>query len=111
MKKTITIDGKEMQLDCNALLPRQYRKEFGRDLIVDMQRLKKDYDGSPDAVNTECFENLTWLMLRAAGEDVGESVDEWLATIEDSFAIYGVINDVVELWLSSQRTTSKPKKK
>lgn len=135
MSKTIELDGKKVKIEANALLPRMYRKEFGRDLIVDMKKMiegvqlpaenlekaSKDPKGlaavlmaDPDALDKldlTVVENVTWMMLRAAGEDVGESVEEWLTTIEDSMALYMAMPDVIEVWLASQKTTSKPKKK
>lgn len=135
MKKTITLDGKSVQIEANALLPRLYRKEFGRDLMTDMRKLldsvrisaealkkaRKDPDGvaaelmadpaSMDDIDLSVMENITYLMLRSAGEDVGESVEEWLASLEDSMAIYTAMPDVIEVWTASQKTTSKSKKK
>lgn len=135
MKKTITLDGKSVQIEANALLPRLYRKEFGRDLMTDMRKLldsvrisaealkkaRKDPDGvaaelmadpaSMDNIDLSVMENITYLMLRSAGEDVGESVEEWLESLEDSMAIYTAMPDVIEVWTASQKTTSKSKKK
>ena len=135
MKKTITLDGKSVQIEANALLPRLYRKEFGRDLMTDMRKLldsvqisaealkkaRKDLDGvaaelmadpaSMDNIDLSVMENITYLMLRSAGEDVGENVEEWLASLEDSMAIYTAMPDVIEVWTASQKTTSKSKKK
>lgn len=135
MKKTITLDGKSVQIEANALLPRLYRKEFGRDLMTDMRKLldsvrisaealkkaRKDPDGvaaelmadpaSMDNIDLSVMENITYLMLRSAGEDVGENVEEWLASLEDSMAIYTAMPDVIEVWTASQKTTSKSKKK
>lgn len=135
MSKTIELDGKKVKIEANALLPRLYRKEFGRDLIVDMKKMiegvrlsgksmkkaTKDPEGlaaelmaDPDALDKldlTVVENVTWMMLRAAGEDVGESVEEWLTTIEDTMALYMAMPDVIEVWLTSQKTTAKPKKK
>ncbi len=135
MKKTITLDGKSVQIEANALLPRLYRKEFGRDLMTDMRKLldsvrisaealkkaRKDPDGvaaelmadpaSMDDIDLSVMENITYLMLRSAGEDVGESVEEWLESLEDSMAIYMAMPDVIEVWTASQKTTSKSKKK
>lgn len=135
MKKTITLDGKSVQIEANALLPRLYRKEFGRDLMTDMRKLldsvrisaealkkaRKDPDGvaaelmadpaSMDNIDLSVMENITYLMLRSAGEDVGESVEEWLKSLEDSMAIYTAMPDVIEVWTASQKTTSKSKKK
>lgn len=135
MRKKITIEGKTRTLDANALLPRQYRKEFGRDVIVDMKKLlggiqltadalkraRKDPDGlaaellaDPDALDqldVSVVENLAWLMLKAGGEDVGESVEDWLASLQDFMTIYNIMPEIVDLWLSSQKTTAKVKKK
>ena len=135
MKKTITLDGKSVQIEANALLPRLYRKEFGRDLMTDMRKLldsvrisaealkkaRKAPDGvaaelmadpaSMDDIDLSVMENITYLMLRSAGEDVGENVEEWLESLEDSMAIYTAMPDVIEVWTASQKTTSKSKKK
>ena len=135
MRKTITMDGKEVQIEANALLPRLYRKEFGRDLMTDMRKLldsvrisgealkkaRKDPDGlaaeliadpaALDSIDLSVMENITYLMLRSAGEEVGSNVEEWLASLEDSMAIYTAMPDVIEVWTASQKTTSKTKKK
>lgn len=135
MRKTINIEGTERTVDANALLPRQYRKEFGRDVIVDMQKLlggiklsaealkraRNDPDGMAaelladpnalDSMDLSVIENLAWLMLRAGGEDVGDTVEAWLGSLTDTMTIYNIMPDIVELWVSSQSTTSKAKKK
>ena len=43
MKKTITIDGKDVTLAANALTPRLYRHKFGRDMIRDLNQLRRNY--------------------------------------------------------------------
>lgn len=111
MKKTIILCDKPMTIENNALLPRTYRHTFGRDLVVDMQNLAKKYKENPEDLNTEVLENITWLMLKAGGEQVGENPEEWLASLDDAFAVYEVIEDVVNLWVEGRKTTSKPKKK
>lgn len=111
MKKTVMLNGKECVLENNALLPRRYRNQFGRDLIVDMQTMMDAYKKDKSAFNTEVLENITWLMLKAGGENVGENPEEWLAGMDNVFAVYEVIGDVVELWGKGRETTSRPKKK
>lgn len=110
MTKTITIDGKPTQITANALLPKQYRAKFGRDLISDMKGLVDAYnkDGSFD---TDVLERLTWLMLRAAGNDVGDSPDEWLGSLDSVFGLYEILPDVIGLWTAGTQTTSSAKKK
>ena len=111
MKKTVTLCGKSCTLENNALLPRRYRNQFGRDLIVDMQTMVDAYRSDKSKFSTETLENITWLMLKESGEAVGENPEEWLAGLDDAFAVYEVIGDVVELWGKGRETTSKPKKK
>ena len=111
MKKQVKLCGKTCTLENNALLPRRYRNQFGRDLIIDMQAMVNNYQKDPSAFNPEVLENITWLMLKEAGEPVGENPEEWLAGIDDAFALYEVIGDVVELWGKGRETTSRHKKK
>lgn len=111
MKKTIHINGQDLIIESNALLPRLYRKEFGRDLMIDMRKLNERCQADPDNIDTEVLENVTWLMLRAAGNDVGNTVEEWLQGMDDIVSLYTAMSDVVDLWVGSQKTTAKPKKK
>ena len=111
MRKTIALCGKQYEIESNALLPRNYRREFGRDMIRDMQILVDDYNKDHNDVNMEILENVTWLMLKAAGNDVGSSCDEWLVTLDDVMAVYFVSGEVMDLWIRGQKTTSRPKKK
>ena len=112
MDRVINISGREQVLRANALLPRKYRHIFGRDLIADMNKLVESYKKSDKKdLDVEIFENLTWLMLREGGENVGGSPEEWLASVDDVLAIYEVLPVVVELWVSNQKTTAIAKKK
>lgn len=111
MKKKVNIDGKTYTIENNALLPRRYRHTFGRDLMIDMQRMVDTYRKAPEECSTEVLENITWLMLKEAGEQVGETPEDWLATIESPFAVYEAIEDVVDLWGKGREVTSRPKKK
>ena len=109
MDRTVTLEGKEMTLRANALLPRKYRFKFGRDIMQDMQKLTATEE-NPD-IDISIFENLAWLMFKSAGEDVGESPEEWLESLDDMFSVYMIIPNVVELWSENNKTTSVPAKK
>ncbi len=112
MEKTVTFQGKEMKLLANALLPRKYRHTFGRDLMQDMQKIAvPDSEGAAPDMDLSVFEDLTWLMFKNAGEDVGNSPEEWLSGIDDMFSVYMLIPDVVGLWQANNETTSVPAKK
>lgn len=110
MTKTIVIDGEPRRITANALLPKKYRHQFNRDLIADMKAFSAGYEKTGE-IDEDVLERLTWLMLREGGEDVGETPDEWLASLNTIFGLYEILPEVVELWASTNKTTSRPKKK
>ena len=111
MHKMLDLEGKQVKAVANALIPRLYRFHFGTDLIMDLQKFQKSYQDDPATVSFAPVENLCWLMLKEGGEDVGETPDEWLASLGTVFGLYELLPTVVEMWASNAATTSKPKKK
>lgn len=111
MQKTLTLEGKQVKAVSSAILPRLYRFHFGKDLIMEMEKLRKSYTQDPESVDFTPVENLCWLMLKEGGEDVGETPEEWLRTLTDISSVYTLSADVMQLWQESQATTSRPKKK
>ena len=122
MDKYIEIGEKRVKMACNGLLPRLYRYHFGRDLIVDMRKLAKAYtktgtkeDGTPiyeidENADFTPAEQLTWLMLKGGGEEVGDTIDDWLAEVSVS-ELYALEGAAFQLWKESETTTAHPKKK
>ena len=127
MERTVQIDGKPMRMRASALIPRLYRFKFGRDLIADMNQLKKAYDKAnalpPDATEEQrqdaqleateltIFENVAYLMAKQAGEPVPDTPDEWLDGMDGVFSVYEVLPVILELWGANLATTGKPKTK
>lgn len=127
IEKTVTLSGKEVKIRSSALIPKLYRVKFGRDMVRDMRHLAKAYtalrelpETATDAereeaqfsiLDSDIFESVAWLMLRHAGNDVGESPDEWLESLDGIFDLYQILPDVLELWANNNKTTSVPRKK
>ena len=128
MEKEIKVGEGVIRLRATALLPRMYRFKFGRDIVVDMNRLRKAYAKAekaqrPDATEEEkqdamldvtdllLFENVAYIMAKSADKSIPDSPDEWLDSIDGVFSIYEVMPEILELWGMSQQTTSTPKKK
>lgn len=128
MERIIEIGGKAVKMRCTALLPRIYRHRFGHDMIVDMAALRDHYNKAILAANSEVlteeekqqkqlsvmdleiFENIAWLFCRSGDPDnVPDSPDEWLDTLDGMFSIYEVLPEIFSLWRDSQKTTSTPK--
>ena len=126
MEKTLVIDGKEVKMRASALIPRLYRFKFGRDIIKDMLTLKKAYDKVKElpenateeekqnaqlsVLDLTIFENVAFIMAKHANPEVPDTPDEWLDGFE-TFSIYEVMPQILELWNMNQKTTSEPKKK
>ena len=127
VERTVEIDGKAVRLRASALIPRMYRFKFGRDLVADMNRLRKSWnrvqelpadatdeqrqDAQLDAADLTIFENVAYLMVKNAGEDVPDTPDEWLDSMDRVFSVYEVLPVILELWGANLETTSRPKKK
>ena len=118
IEKKVTVDGKEYTFRSSALIPKLYRAKFGRDMVVDMRQLTKAYQETKgdqekmlEVMDLEIFERAAWIMLKHAGEDVGEDPDEWLESLDGVFSVYVVLPEILELWNANNKTTSKPRKK
>ena len=51
MTKVLTIDGKEVGFRASALVPRLYRHKMGRDIVRDLNTLRKSFDKALKAAN------------------------------------------------------------
>lgn len=118
VEKKVTVDGKEFTFRSSALIPKLYRAKFGRDMVVDMRKLAKAYKETKgdeekmlDVFDLEIFERAAWIMLKHAGEDVGENPEEWLDSLDGVFSIYEALPAILELWNMNNKTTSRPRKK
>lgn len=125
--KTVQMCGKPVELRASALIPRLYRVKFGRDMVRDMNQLRKAFDKavsvSPDATEEEkqdaqlsvldltLFEDVAYIMAKHADKSIPDSPEEWLDSYEGVFSIYEILPDILELWNINQKTTSIPKKK
>lgn len=125
MQKVINISGNEVGFKATALTPRLYRHWLGRDMIKDMNSLRKAYNKvnnlPKDATNEEkeeaqlsvldleIFENVAWVMARQYDTSIQCSADEWLDGF-DMFSVYEIMPYILELWGKNERTTSVPKK-
>lgn len=126
MDKIITIAGRQVGFRATALTPRLYRHRMGRDIIRDLNQLRRSFSKaaslSKDAtaeereeaqlsmLDLEIFENIAWLMARQYDPTVPDSPEEWLEGFS-MFSIYTIMPEILELWDANQLTTAKPKKK
>ena len=126
MVEILNIDGKEVKMRASALIPRIYRFRFGRDMIQDMNSLRKAWkkvtELPEDATEEEkeeaqfsvmdltIFENVSYVMAKHGDPSTPDSIDDWMDQFE-LFSIYEVLPEILKLWNLNTAQTSTPKKK
>ena len=113
--KNISIDGKEVPFKASAAIPRIYRIKFQRDIYRDLASLEKAIDKeSADASNLdlfslEMFENIAYVMAKHADPSIPDSPEDWLDEF-NTFSIYQVLPQIIELWGLNVATDIESKK-
>jgi len=115
LTKKIEIDGKEVLFRASAAIPRLYRIKFRRDIYKDLAQLEKavgtsSEDGSMlDTFSLELFENIAYMMARHADPTIPDTPEEWLEDF-NTFSIYQVLPQIIELWGLNIESEVKSKK-
>lgn len=121
IKKIIEIDGRQVPFRASATVPRLYRACFGRDIFKDLMKLdesfkkqKVEQDGEKkselDIGDLELFENVAFIMAKHAEPGIPDTPEEWLDEF-DTFSIYLILPQILELWNLNMRKDSEAKKK
>lgn len=116
MVKELLIDGRQVPFKASAAIPRIYRIKFGRDIYKDLRELEKAVgDNKEDASNLdtfslEMFENVAYVMAKHADPAVSNTPEEWLDGF-DTFSIYQILPQIIELWGLNVQTEVQSKKK
>ena len=115
MKKNITIDGQEVAFKAYAAIPRIYRMRFHRDIYKDLRDLEKGIDKNDpensnlDLFSLEMFENIAYVMAKHADTSIPDTPEEWLDGF-NTFSIYQVLPQIIELWGLNTQTDVQAKK-
>ena len=115
MIKKIEIDGKQVSFKASAAIPRIYRMKFQRDIYKDLKALEKSIgDNSEESSNLdmfslEMFENIAFVMAKHADASIPNTPEEWLDGF-NTFSIYQVLPQLIELWGLNVQTDVEAKK-
>ena len=113
--KKIEIDGVEVAFKASAAIPRIYRLKFQRDIYKDISLLEKSIDDSDpeksdlDTFSLEMFENIASIMAKHADGSIPDTVEDWLDQF-NTFSIYQVLPQLIELWGLNVKTDAEAKK-
>lgn len=115
MIRNIEIDGKQVPFKASAAIPRIYRMKFQRDIYKDLRTLEKSVgDNSEESSNLdmfslEMFENIAFVMAKHADASIPNTPEEWLDGF-NTFSIYQVLPQLIELWGLNVQTDVEAKK-
>ena len=113
--KKIEIDGQMVAFKASAAIPRIYRLKFQRDIYKDLRMLEKSVgDGKEensnlDLFSLEMFENIAFVMAKHAEPSIPDTPEEWLDGF-NTFSIYQVLPQLIELWGLNVKTDVEAKK-
>lgn len=113
--KKIEIDGKEVAFKASAAIPRIYRLKFQRDIYKDLRSLEKsvgngdEQNSDLDPFSLEMFENIAYIMAKHADGSIPDTPEEWLDDF-NTFSIYQVLPELIELWGLNVKTEVEAKK-
>lgn len=113
--KKIEIDGKEVAFKASAAIPRIYRLKFQRDIYKDLRSLEKsigdgdEQNSNLDLFSLEMFENIAYVMAKHADGTIPDTPEEWLDGF-NTFSIYQVLPELIELWGLNVQTDVEAKK-
>lgn len=116
MKQNIEIDGKQVPFRASAAIPRIYRMKFHRDIYKDLKSLEKSIgDGNEESSNMdmfslEMFENIAYIMAKHADATIPDNPEDWLDEF-NTFSIYQVLPQLIQLWGLNTQTDIDSKKK
>ena len=115
IRKDIEIDGQKVAFKASAAIPRIYRLKFQRDIYKDLAVLEKSIgDGKVESSNLdmfslEMFENIAFIMAKHANPSIPDTPEEWLDNF-NTFSIYQVLPQLIELWGLNVKTDVEAKK-
>lgn len=115
MTRTIDIDGVQVAFKASAAIPRIYRLKFQRDIYKDISILEQSISKSEEDASTldtfslEMFENIAYVMAKHADPSIPDTVEDWLDAF-NTFSIYQVLPELIELWGMNVKTDVESKK-
>lgn len=115
MIKQLEIDGKQVSFKASAAIPRIYRMKFQRDIYKDLKALEKsigdnsEENSNLDMFSLEMFENIAFVMAKHADASIPNTPEEWLDGF-NTFSIYQVLPQLIELWGLNVKTDVEAKK-
>ena len=115
MKRNIMIDGQEVPFKASAAIPGSTGCGSTGISDKDLRDLEKGIDKNDpensnlDLFSLEMFENIAYVMAKHADPSIPDTPEEWLDGF-NTFSIYQVLPQIIELWGLNTQTDVQAKK-
>ena len=122
LEKKIMIDGKPVKFRASAAVPRLYMALTGSDIFSDIGDLTEQFHKPAetgeqqkaqidlkDLGKMSTFENIAYVMAKHADPSIPDTPEEWLDGF-NTFSIYQVLPQIIELWGLNTQTDVQAKK-
>ena len=109
MEKIIKVGDKEVKMRASALVPRLYRFKFGRDMIADMNKLKRAYqkaaDLPEDATEEEKQDAVAQMVLMTQLSEQEVAIETLMASKGFSEAVVNLTQDSADIVVKAEELT------
>lgn len=111
MERIVKVEDKQIGLSVSAGTVREYRSVFGRDIIVDIGNVEKEFFEEKDLSTSSqtIVENMAWIMAKEYDPETPD-LSEWLEQF-GPFFVFQIVHYVIGMWQQNVLSITKSKKK
>lgn len=124
MEKIINIDGRDVKLKVNGGFLIKYKTRYKRDALQDIMKIFENVNSNElenleddltsqframQSIDIEIFYRILHMMAKTGNPDITDDVEEWCCSF-DNLPVFDLMEDIIELFLSSMTSNIQKKR-
>lgn len=124
MEKIINIDGRDIKLKVNGGFLIKYKTRYKRDALQDIMKIFENVNSNElenleddltsqframQSIDIEIFYRILHMMAKTGNPDITDDVEEWCCSF-DNLPVFDLMEDIIELFLSSMTSNIQKKR-
>lgn len=124
MEKIINIDGRDIKLKVNGGFLIKYKTRYKRDALQDIMKIFENVNSNElenleddltsqframQSIDIEIFYRILHMMAKTGNPDITDDVEEWCCSF-DNLPVFDLMEDIIELFLSSMTSDIQKKR-
>lgn len=124
MEKIINIDGRDVKLMVNGGFLIKYKTRYKRDALQDIMKIFENVNSNEvenleddltaqframQSIDLEIFYRILHMMAKTGNPDITDDVEEWCSSF-DNLPVFDLMEDIIELFLSSMTSDIQKKR-